>query len=203
MKKKPRPFFLTMAILRTTACAVVLGMIALAGCGGGLGSGSHPDPPVSPTATKTTLTVTPAVVVFGGTVMLTATVMYPPAEAASGIVTFVDGTARLGSAILDPNGVGSLKVTTLAVGTHAINATFAATSTLGASTSAVFIVTVTALPVTKIDTTTTEDLSGVTKYDPDKPNSSPDCSSAELSLTRLRPQRNSHLYQVERGSALS
>lgn len=153
-KDKLRTFFLSMTILRTSACAAVFSTLVLTGCGGGASSpGTIPQPSLA--ATRTTLTAAPASVAFGAPIMLTATVMYPPAEAASGTVTFIDGMASLGSSILDPNGVGSLKVTTLAVGTHTITARFAATSTLAASTSAAFTVTVTAPTVTKIDTATT------------------------------------------------
>ena len=104
-------------------------------------------------ATNTTLVATPATVVTGATVTLTATVKFSSGAAASGSVGYAEGTTNLGSSALDANGVGSLSVATLAAGTHSITASFAGSSTQAASTSSAVTVTVTAPTTTKIGTT--------------------------------------------------
>jgi hypothetical protein len=92
--------------------------------------------------TTTTLSATPAVVTLGATVTLSASVVYPPAETATGPVNFSDGSVALGSAFLDSKGLATLKVTTLSVGTHAITARFAGNEAITASISRPAVVTV-------------------------------------------------------------
>jgi Bacterial Ig-like domain (group 3) len=61
----------------------------------------------------------------------------------------------LDSSTLDPEGIASLKVTTLAVGTHIVTAGFPGNSTTAASASAALTVTVTAPAAAKIAATAT------------------------------------------------
>ncbi len=98
--------------------------------------------------TTTSLSATPAVVMPGAIVTLSASVTYPPAETATGLVNFSDGSVGLGSAFLDSKGVASLKVTTLAVGMHTITARFAGNETITASISRPAVVTVLAPAMT-------------------------------------------------------
>jgi hypothetical protein len=69
-------------------------------------------------------------------VTLTATVT-GPAWAATGTVTFLDGTTPLGSDTLDGSGMASITVSTLAVGTHAITAQYGGDAHFAPSTSPV------------------------------------------------------------------
>ena len=131
---------------------VSVGLGALAGCGGASSGSAGTNPLI---ATTTSLSATPASVVFGATVTFTAAVLYAPAETASGTVTFFDRGAILGSSTLDPEGIASLKVTTLAVGTHIVTASFPGNSTTAASASAALTVTVTAPPAAKMAATAT------------------------------------------------
>ena len=92
--------------------------------------------------TTTTLSAAPSTVMFGAPVTLSASVTYPPAETASGLVNFSDGSAFIGSVFLDPKGAASLKITTFAVGVHTITARFDGNETITASMSKPAVVTV-------------------------------------------------------------
>lgn len=94
----------------------------------------------STTATTTTLTASLTSSTYGSAITFTAAVS--PA-AATGSVTFYDGTASLGSATL-VSGSTTLSTSTLTVGTHSITATYAGNTTYASSTSSALSVTVNA-----------------------------------------------------------
>ncbi|WP_300616846.1 Ig-like domain-containing protein [Dokdonella sp.] len=76
---------------------------------------------VAAAATTTTLVAAPAPASTGEAVTLTATVT-SNAGVPGGTVTFLDGDAPIGSALLDASGVATLTLPALAAGTHAIAA---------------------------------------------------------------------------------
>jgi hypothetical protein len=96
-------------------------------------------PPAGSTPTTTTLTSNTSTAVFGSSVTLIATVA--PA-AATGTVTFFDGTTSLGTATL-ASGAASISTTTLQVGDHSITAQYGGTATFGASTSSAMVIHIT------------------------------------------------------------
>jgi hypothetical protein len=81
---------------------------------------------VNKAASVTTLTANPNPSVFGQLVVLTATVAASGAGAGipSGSVTFVDGTATIGTAALDKTGKAMFTVSSLSVGSHNIGASY-------------------------------------------------------------------------------
>ena len=92
------------------------------------GSISTPDTQaVNKAPTAIALTPSSATSTFGDTVTLSAAVVVPAPGAGqpSGAVTFFDGAAVLGAALLDGSGLASLQVATLAAGTHALGASYA------------------------------------------------------------------------------
>lgn len=78
----------------------------------------------------------------GANVVFTAKVSGPPAIAATGAVTFLDGAAMLGSATLDANGTASLSTSSLAVGSHTVTASYEGDRNLAAVASAPLLQTV-------------------------------------------------------------
>jgi hypothetical protein len=86
---------------------------------------------ISQSGTTTTLTSSPAAPAWGTNVVLTATVA--PA-AADGTISFFDGVnpEPIGTATL-VNGVGSMSISTLEVGTHQITASYGGSESYGAS----------------------------------------------------------------------
>jgi hypothetical protein len=77
---------------------------------------------------------------YGVQVTFTATVT--PAAGASGTVTFMDGTATLGSSPLDASGVAAISIASLSVGAHSITAQYSGDTNHGGSTSAALSQTV-------------------------------------------------------------
>jgi hypothetical protein len=71
---------------------------------------------------------------FGQSVTFTATVTAASGAMPGGSVLFMDGASVLGSATLDAFGMATLTVSSLAVGSHSITATYGGSSTDGAST---------------------------------------------------------------------
>ena len=141
--------------LRTTVMTSALLLSGLVlGCGGA-GSGTTTPPPPTLAATATTLTASPTSGVAGTAVVLTATTTLSGGGAASGSVSFSDSGTSLGNETLNASGVGTLSVSTLAAGSHAITATFAATTTEAGSSSSAVTVTITAAPPTLTSTTAT------------------------------------------------
>lgn len=94
----------------------------------------------STTVTTTALSASITTPTYGTAVTLTA--MVAPA-AATGSVTFYDGTTSLGAVTLSA-GSAALSSSTLAVGTHSITATYAGSSTYASSTSSAVTVIVSA-----------------------------------------------------------
>jgi hypothetical protein len=106
-------------------------------------------------ATSTALTPTPSSTLATQTVRLVAKVTVTAGgPSPTGYVTFVEGSASLGTALLDSTGTAFLDTSTLSVGTHSIIAnflgaqvsTYPTTSVLSPSSSAAAQVTVSALP---------------------------------------------------------
>ena len=71
---------------------------------------------------------------YGTPLAFTATVT-SNGSAATGSVTFTDGSATIGSALLNANGVAILTISTLAPGSHSIVANYAGNGSAGASVS--------------------------------------------------------------------
>ena len=103
-------------------------------------------------ATTTTIASAPNPSVFGQSVTFTATVsVVPPATgAATGNVTFMNGTTSLGSASV-ANGTATFSTSSLAVGSHTITAVYAGGANFGSSTSSTAAIQV----VNQAATTTT------------------------------------------------
>jgi Bacterial Ig-like domain (group 3) len=77
----------------------------------------------------------------GQSVTFTVTVT-APSGTPTGVVAFYDGTAFLGTAIVDANGVATLSINTLTVGDHSITASYYGDVTDGISTSDVLVETI-------------------------------------------------------------
>jgi hypothetical protein len=101
-------------------------------------------------------TLTPTAVTWVGPVStavlhqpVTLTVDVAPAKgpgAPSGKVTFMEGTTVLGMGTIDAHGHASLAISTLAVGTHDIIATYAGDSTFASSASTALALKITPAP---------------------------------------------------------
>lgn len=85
-----------------------------------------------PTTTSLTSSLNPSY--LGNSVTFTAVVAAPYATP-TGNVTFLDGTTSLGIGTLNTSGVATYSTTALAVGTHNITASYAATTDFNASVS--------------------------------------------------------------------
>jgi hypothetical protein len=114
---------------------VTLGSVFATGCGSTASSISS-----STTSTTTTLTASTATPVQGASVTLTASVS---PSAATGTVTFYDGTASLGTGTLS-SGTATLSTSFSTTGTHTITATYGGSSAYSSSTSSSTILTVSA-----------------------------------------------------------
>jgi polygalacturonase len=102
---------------------------------------------VNAAATTTMLVASPTTVTFGGPVTLTATVT-SGAGTPSGTVTFSEGLNTLGTGTLNGSGVATYTTTSLAVGSHSLTATYAATTDYGTSMATAASVTVNAAATT-------------------------------------------------------
>ena len=79
---------------------------------------------------------TPNPSTYGTAVTLTATVSSSASEAPTGSVTFLDGANKIGTAPLNgTTGEATLSITTLAVGTHTLSASYAGDSNVGPGSS--------------------------------------------------------------------
>ncbi|WP_162243473.1 Ig-like domain-containing protein [Leifsonia sp. Root4] len=107
--------------------------------------------PVIPGPTTTTLSTSTLSAEAGTAIALTASVT---GSAPTGDVEFFAGGSSLGTAAT-ASGIATFSVSTLAVGSHAITASYSGDATNAASTSAAVTVTVTAAPVIPGPTTTT------------------------------------------------
>ena len=86
-------------------------------------------------ATTTSLSVSPNPAAQGANVVLTATTTAASGTPA-GTITFYDGATSLGTGTLNGSGVATLTISTLAGGSHSLTASYAASGSFGASTSA-------------------------------------------------------------------
>ena len=100
---------------------------------------------VSQLATTTGLTATPTAINYGSATLLSATVS---SSSVTGTITFKDGTNTIGSPVTVSNGVASLSVTTLTVGTHSITAVYSGDNNYSTSASASVSVIVSLAPTT-------------------------------------------------------
>ncbi len=116
------------------------GLAAIAGCttASTAASSSTDSDSTTLTATTTTLTVSASSIATSVADTLKATVS---PTAATGTVTFYDGTTTLGTGTLT-SGVASLSPSFTTTGTHVLTATYAGNSTYATSTSAAVDVTV-------------------------------------------------------------
>ncbi len=89
---------------------------------------------VSEDATTTTVQASAAAVLLQSNITLTATVASLNSTP-MGSVTFMDGTTQLGTVTLGNTGTVALTLSTLALGTHNITATYAGSANFGGSTS--------------------------------------------------------------------
>jgi hypothetical protein len=106
---------------------------------------------VNAQATTTSLNASPNPVTSGQMLTMTATVRGTGSTTPVGTVSFMNGSALLGTATLNGSGVATLTNSSLAAGTYSLTAQFAGNANFVSSTSAAASVTVNA-PVT---TTTT------------------------------------------------
>ncbi|MEP7337417.1 MAG: Ig-like domain repeat protein, partial [Acidobacteriota bacterium] len=84
---------------------------------------------INKTTTITTLTASPNPAFVGQPVTLTAQVMASlPGAPLTGAVTFKDGATTLGNIALNANGAATLTITTLALGSHALTASYSETA---------------------------------------------------------------------------
>ncbi len=105
---------------------------------------------VGQAVTTTTLTSTDTSSLFGAPETFTATVA-PSTTAAgtpAGTVTFLDGTTSLGTGSLDSTRKTTFTTSSLAVGSHAISATYGSTTNFATSTSTALTHSVTQTPTT-------------------------------------------------------
>ena len=102
-------------------------------------------------ASTTTVTFTPSAPVYGQTVALTATVTGPSGSPTpTGSVQFFNGTTSLGSAIALSGGSATMDVSSLAVGSNSITATYSGDTSFASGTSPAVTV-----PVTQASSSTT------------------------------------------------
>ena len=102
-------------------------------------------------ATATALQASTNSLTYGGNVTLTATVTPTGGgSAATGTVSFMDGTIPLGTGTLNAAGIATFGTTFLAVGSHSITASYGGDSKNTASASGAVSVTVTAVPAAQV-----------------------------------------------------
>jgi hypothetical protein len=94
------------------------------------------------TTTTTSLNASPNVVATGQTLTLTAAVQGTGNTVPAGTVSFMSGSTPLGTAPVNPSGVATLTITTLAVGNYTLTAQYSGDAIFLSSNSAVVSVTV-------------------------------------------------------------
>ena len=94
--------------------------------------------------TSLSLAASTASAVYGQPVTLTATIAVtsPGGGTPAGVVTFTDGSATLGTASLNASGVATLTVSSLAVGSHSVAASYAGNANYAGSATSARSVTV-------------------------------------------------------------
>jgi FtsP/CotA-like multicopper oxidase with cupredoxin domain len=105
---------------------------------------------VQAATTTTALTASAATITVGGAVTFTATVAATPAGSGtpSGSVTFLSGTATLGTAALNVSGVATYATNALPAGNASVTASYGGNADFSASNSAAVPITVTLIPTT-------------------------------------------------------
>ena len=129
----------------TTGTGFITAMLAIAPLIAGCGNFWK----ASTTATTTTLAASTATPVEGASVTLTATIS---PTAATGTVTFYDGTTTLGTGTLS-SGSATLTTSFSTTGTHTITATYEGSTTYATSTSSAVTLTCSASSLTSTTTT--------------------------------------------------
>ena len=100
---------------------------------------------VLPGITATSLSASPANTSAGTNVTLNATVAPSAGNGTpTGTVTFMNGSAKLGSGTLNSSGVATLTTTAIPVGNHSVTAVYSGDSSFAASTSPAVSVNITA-----------------------------------------------------------
>ena len=99
-------------------------------------------------STTTALSASPTTAVSGASVTFTALVTAASGSTIpTGMVTFTDGATTLGTSLLDGTGKATYTTSTLSVGAHTINASYAGATTFAASASSLsFTVTAAVTP---------------------------------------------------------
>jgi hypothetical protein len=87
-------------------------------------------------SSTTTLSASPSPATVGQSVTLTATVSSTSAGAPTGTVSFLDGSATLGSVSLSANGTAAYTTSSLGSGSHSLTAQYGGDTTFAGSTSA-------------------------------------------------------------------
>ena len=100
---------------------------------------------VTTVATAVTLTSSAAVIVVGTPITFTGTAT-ATGTTPTGTISFVDGTAILGTGALNSSGVATFTTTALAVGSHSVTAQYAANGIFLGSISTAKLITVTGTP---------------------------------------------------------
>jgi hypothetical protein len=132
-----------------------------AGCGGGSGGSSGGGSSSTPTATTTTLAVSNSNPTYGASITLTATVS---PSAATGTVTFYDGSTSLGTGTLS-SGTATMSTSSLAVGANSLTAKYTGSSAYASSTSSAHTVTVSLGSNVTVNSGQTLELSSTTDLD--------------------------------------
>ena len=100
----------------------------------------------TPPATTMTLSPSTTSIASGQSVTLTATVAATSGSAVpTGTVTFLDGTATLGSGTLNSSGMATYTTSALGAGSHLLSASYAGNTSFAGSTSSAVTVTVNAV----------------------------------------------------------
>jgi hypothetical protein len=94
--------------------------------------------------TGTALTAAPNPANVNQSITFTASVTSGSSGAPTGTVSFMDGATQIGSSSLNGNGIATLSISTLTVGTHSLTAVYGGDSNFNGSTSSAASVVVTA-----------------------------------------------------------
>jgi arabinan endo-1,5-alpha-L-arabinosidase len=120
-----------------TTAILFVGSVLVLGCSSGGSAGTSQ----GPSATATSLALSNSSIKVGTSVTLTATVTSLGTSVTSGTVTFGDGTTNLATMTLNSVGKAAYSSSSLAVGTHALTASFGGnTSYLSSVSSAVSLI---------------------------------------------------------------
>jgi hypothetical protein len=99
--------------------------------------------PAAAAATTATIVASAASASSGNPLTFTATITSSGSGTPTGSITFLDGTATLGTGTLNSNAVATLMTSTLTVGTHSIICRYAGNANFASSTSTAVMETIT------------------------------------------------------------